>query len=137
MTKSELIQIRTSLEDKEKLKEQALKRNLSLSDYLIKAGLFYEPSNLKAKKILISSNHIGGVLNASFTIELIDGEIAAVARFYKSTQEIKGLAVIVGRSIDEIIKLTNPIYSKKLIRNWLNSMSEDNVLKEFLEEAEE
>ena len=137
MAKSEIIQLRVSPEDKEKLKEQAIRRNLSLSDYLVTTGLTYEPSSMKAKKVLIGSNHIRGTLNASFTIELIDGEIAAVCRLYEGTREIKGLAIIVGRTIDEIVKLTNPLYTKELITNWVTSLQGDSRIKECFEENED
>lgn len=135
--KTEVIQLRVTPDDKEKLKEQALRRNLSLSDYLITTGLTYEPSTVKAKKVLIGSNHIRGTLNASFTIELIDGEIAAVCRLYEGTRELKGLVLVVGRTIDEIVKLTNPLYTRDLITNWILSVQGYPRIKECFEEKDD
>ncbi len=136
MAKSELIQIRVSEDTKEKLKRIAEAKGMSISEFLTTAELAYDSTGLQPKKILISAYHVKGTLNVSFTLEALDGEIVAVARFYKETVEIKGLCVIVGRTIEEIVKLTNSFYAVPLIQNFVENASNENILKECLEEEQ-
>lgn len=136
MKKNELIQIRTTEEEKELLKSKAFNRNMSLSEYMLFAAKDYDPEKIRVKHIHINSIHVGGKLYATFTIEVSDAEIVAVTRFFKEDKEIKGICAIVGRTIDEIIQLTNPLYARSILINWLKNTSDNNILKEYLEEEE-
>ena len=139
MAKESSLTIRISEEDKDKLKELAEKRDMSVSEFLVTSALSYNPSKSNVKKVPISFFHIKGSLNVSVALENVDGQIAAVARFCREKVPISGLFVVISSKFEIISSLTNIYTTVPMMVRLISTLSEKDqkILYGLMEEPYE
>lgn len=135
MAKNSTLTLRISEEEKEKLREIAEKRGLSLASYLIEAGFNYNPSATTTKKTHVGFFNIKGALNVSITLEVVDGKIAAVGRFCKNRRPLSGLMVVLATKFEQISYLSNMYYVVPQMVKLIDTLSEKDqtLLRSIME----